>query len=257
MCVCPSGFYALASKQRPTLSTGLYVQMVGRGTRRAEGKTSCLVLDFARNVWRHGPVDRVDPKSKSGTPGEAPVKACPERDELVPINTYTCTNCGYEWPRPAPRSKHATVADAVPVLSTGQSWLPVTDAALYVHHKPGQPMAVPSLRASYLCGLSSFHEYISFQRQGYARALAEKWWFAFGGKAPAPATVVEAIDRSDEIGRPVEIAVYRNDRWWNVSDRRVLRKDGTMVEIDRHLNCWIPQSVEAALETMRCDEVAF
>jgi DNA repair protein RadD len=68
----------LLAMLRPTLSTGLYVQMVGRGTRKAEGKTNCLVLDFAGNVRRHGPVDSVDPKSKSksGVPGEAPVKAC-------------------------------------------------------------------------------------------------------------------------------------------------------------------------------------
>ena len=51
---------------RPTLSTGLYVQMVGRGTRKADGKRDCLILDFARNVYRHGPVDRVSIKSNTG-----------------------------------------------------------------------------------------------------------------------------------------------------------------------------------------------
>ena len=101
----------LLAMLRPTLSTGLYVQMVGRGTRKADGKTNCLVLDFAGNVRRHGPVDSVDPKSKSGVPGEAPVKACPECDELVAINTYECPACGYQWPRPAPMAKHAAVRE--------------------------------------------------------------------------------------------------------------------------------------------------
>jgi DNA repair protein RadD len=35
--------------------------MVGRGTRLAPGKENCLVLDFAGNVRRHGPIDRIRP----------------------------------------------------------------------------------------------------------------------------------------------------------------------------------------------------
>jgi DNA repair protein RadD len=33
---------------RPTHSPGLYVQMMGRGMRIAEGKKDCLILDFAK-----------------------------------------------------------------------------------------------------------------------------------------------------------------------------------------------------------------
>jgi DNA repair protein RadD len=39
---------------RPTLSVGLYLQMVGRGLRSAEGKTSAIVLDHGYNAARHG-----------------------------------------------------------------------------------------------------------------------------------------------------------------------------------------------------------
>ena len=42
----------LLAMLRPTLSTGLYMQMIGRGTRKAEGKRDCLILDFAQNVYR-------------------------------------------------------------------------------------------------------------------------------------------------------------------------------------------------------------
>lgn len=45
---------------RPTKSRALYAQMVGRGTRLADGKTDCLVLDFAGMAGRHkliGPAD--------------------------------------------------------------------------------------------------------------------------------------------------------------------------------------------------------
>jgi len=36
---------------RPTRSGGLVTQMIGRGTRLAEGKVSCLVLDFVPSRW--------------------------------------------------------------------------------------------------------------------------------------------------------------------------------------------------------------
>src|SRR5699024_7836443 len=42
---------------RPTKSPGLHVQMLGRGTRPSPGKENCLVLDFAGNVARLGPID--------------------------------------------------------------------------------------------------------------------------------------------------------------------------------------------------------
>lgn len=57
----------LLAMLRPTLSTSLYIQMIGRGLRLSPGKADCLVLDYAGNVRRHGPLDQVEPKGgKSG-----------------------------------------------------------------------------------------------------------------------------------------------------------------------------------------------
>jgi hypothetical protein len=102
-----------------------------------------------------------------------------------------------------------------------------------------------------LCGLTVYTEYVSLQRDGYARMRAEKWWFAMGGEAPVPITVREAIERKNELGRPLDIAIYRNNHWWNVSDRRVRRHDRSIVEIDRNFNTWVPRSREAAFEAMK------
>lgn len=41
---------------RPTMSPGLYYQMIGRGFRLHSSKENCLVLDFGENIMRHGPV---------------------------------------------------------------------------------------------------------------------------------------------------------------------------------------------------------
>ena len=49
---------------RPTMSPGLYYQMVGRGFRKHPDEKDCLVLDFGGNVLRHGPVDQLKKTSQ-------------------------------------------------------------------------------------------------------------------------------------------------------------------------------------------------
>jgi DNA repair protein RadD len=96
---------------RPTMSVALYMQMSGRGLRKAEGKADCLVLDFAGLVAQHGVITA--PRVKGpGQAGEIPVKVCPgpvtrdgipcECAELVPIHIMTCPACGFEFPRAVP-----------------------------------------------------------------------------------------------------------------------------------------------------------
>jgi superfamily II DNA or RNA helicase len=45
---------------RATKSLGLFVQMVGRGLRPANGKVECIVLDHGGNTIRHGFVEEYD-----------------------------------------------------------------------------------------------------------------------------------------------------------------------------------------------------
>lgn len=88
---------------RATLSPGLYMQMLGRGLRlKNEDNKDCLVLDFAENVMRHGPITEVIPpseRSKGEKVGTMPCKECPECLEIVPIQTEVCPSCGFEFPK--------------------------------------------------------------------------------------------------------------------------------------------------------------
>ncbi len=83
---------------RPTMSPGLYYQMVGRGFRLHPGKKDCLVLDFGGNVLRHGPVDQIRVRERDGDGGEAPVKECPACHSLVAAGYASCPDCGHELP---------------------------------------------------------------------------------------------------------------------------------------------------------------
>jgi DNA repair protein RadD len=66
-------------------------------------------------------------------------------------------------------------------------------------------------------------------------------------KAPGKVDVSEAVERSSELRAVVEVAVYRDGKWWRVAERRLC--DGT--EIDRHYQPWTPGSRQLAYDTMR------
>jgi DNA repair protein RadD len=237
---------------RPTLSTGLFVQQCGRGTRLAPGKENCLILDFAGNVRRHGPVDDVSVNSYRlpiTLPSNDFTKTCPKCWEENVHPARACVCCGHVFvsevseirvyePR-IRRARHGAVADDAPILSTAHGsgsspvWLPVCDSEYRLHQKRSDPNAPPTLRVEHLAGFSPYNEYISFESaKDYARMLAHKWWNAMGGRSPVPLSVAEAIVRRSELGRVTQIQVSREGQWWRINRRRVQRVDGMLVEID-------------------------
>lgn len=223
--VLTTGFDApsvdLIAMLRPTLSAGLYVQIVGRGTRLANGKSECLVLDFAGNVRRHGPVDAVNVGDvKKGGDGESEVRAkeCPQCATLVALNTRQCPTCGHTWPEQS-KPKHEATADAgSSILSRGApAWVEVDNIRFYPHSKPGSPV---SLRVEYSCGFSTHKEWVCFEHVGFARQKAEQWWHRLGGTSPPPRTVEEARARLSELASVVAIQVRPNGRFFEIVGRR-------------------------------------
>ena len=224
-------FVDLVALLRPTCSTGLYVQQVGRGTRKADGKDNCLVLDFAGNVRRFGPVDdpRIHTKAGNGNGeggGEAPTKTCPECDEIVALAATECPGCGYEFPARA-KIKHAAQADSAEILSNGRAptttisdWLEVEDVEFRKHIKE-----TPSLRVSYQCGIDTFSEWICLEHRGFPRAKAEQWWRALAPSTAVPHTVNEALDRQDELAWPSHIRVAPDGKYWRIVGRRIYGVD--------------------------------
>ncbi|MGI9141977.1 MAG: DEAD/DEAH box helicase [Fluviibacter sp.] len=61
---------------RPTVSSSLWVQILGRGTRLHEGKKNCLVLDYVGNLQRMGGVDMLETYVRQRAPLE-PLEALP------------------------------------------------------------------------------------------------------------------------------------------------------------------------------------
>jgi DNA repair protein RadD len=195
---------------RPTLSPGLMYQQIGRGFRLAEGKKDCLVLDFAMNLIRHGPVDllKAGDRPKKGMAGEAPARACPECRRVVHASVMVCPECGFEFPRNE-KPKHEAHASAAPVISgsDAQTESPPREyeviETLYAAHAkrnapPGHP---PSMRVSHLIGrgYETVDEYVCPEHSGYAREKFVAWW----GKRscyPPPRSVAAEVKLAEEGG---------------------------------------------------------
>ena len=220
MGVLTTGFNApgvdLIALLRPTQSAGLYVQMVGRGTRLAPGKENCLVLDFASNVRRHGPIDLVRSKRPGdGGGGEAPTKVCPDCDSIIALSAMECPDCGYVFP--AREVKIAPTAATLPVLSPKQQWLKVTGVSYSRHDKAG---GRPSLKVTYSCGLATYSEWVCLEHQGYARQKAAEWWRKRAPGCPVPLSVAEALAQTSRLARPSDISVRPSGRYLEISGYR-------------------------------------
>ena len=221
--VLTTGFDApgtdLVALLRPTKSVGLYVQMVGRGTRLAEGKDDCLVLDFAGNTARHGPIDTVDgrKKEKSEEPGEAPIKVCPECQTINHASVRRCIECDHEFPPPVVKVAPQAASNAL--LSTQQqaAWCEVSGISYARHDKPGKPA---SLRVTYECGLARHSEWVCFEHTGFPRDKAVGWWRRRAGNLLPPATVDAALQQLDQLRRPIAIQVRPTGQYTEIAAAR-------------------------------------
>lgn len=120
--VCNCGLYIEGMDQpciscvillAPTKSLSRYLQSVGRGSRPANGKTDCIILDHAGNVLRHGfPYDdrewslegaKKKSRGKKDDEPEVNIVTCKECFAIFEKELSHCPACGTEVPKPKGR----------------------------------------------------------------------------------------------------------------------------------------------------------
>jgi DNA repair protein RadD len=205
---------------RPTMSTGLWVQMLGRGTRPydpaingylpgfASKKFDCCVLDYAGNTRRLGPInDPVIPKPKGkGRAGDAPVKICDACGAYNHTSARFCLVCNNEF---------VMSPNIVATAGTDEllrSDLPVVeyfdvDRVVYSDHT--SRAGNKSIKASYFCGLRTFYEYVTVEGDGFRRKAGRDW---FRQRAPIepPETNAEILANAAYLRIPRRIRVWLN-----------------------------------------------
>jgi DNA repair protein RadD len=196
---------------RPTMSPGLWVQMVGRGTRPSTStdKANCLVLDFAGNTRRLGPID--DPRipgAKGPGTGEIPVKICDACGTYNHTRVRFCICCGAEF---AFETKIRQTASTQDILSNGMPIVETHDISRvmytrYVSKKSNKP----GIRVAYLCGLNSFNEFVTFEADHpFAVHRAHEWWKARHTSTP-PLSTDMALQKLMELRTPRRVRVWMN-----------------------------------------------
>jgi len=227
MGVLTTGFNAPAVDMlallRPTQSTGLYIQIMGRGMRNFAGKDNCLVLDFAGNIARHGPVDRVNPKKprKGDGEGVAPTKDCPKCESIVFAGCSECPDCGYVWPPTEPEIDRTATTLPAMTFDSPAVWLKTNSVAYRIHKKAGKP---DSMRVEYRCGMEVYREWVCFDHKGYPKEKALKWWRRrMSGPGILPANTVDAISKADSLLKPVEIQVRKNGKYTEIVEVKFMQ----------------------------------
>jgi DNA repair protein RadD len=205
---------------RPTLSPGLYVQMVGRGLRLHPSKSDCLVLDYAHCIETHGPIDCIDE-------GEVRLADCEQCGDVFSRAIRVCPHCGWEIPKQEieraeaeEREKRMHEAEAAQraILGSEPEELAVNSVSIHRHRKPGKP---DSLRVQYRCGLSTIREWVCLDHGGYAERKAREWWARRFGRAEAGKITVE--DALNDM--------FTAQRITDVTEKIIVVRKGKHVEI--------------------------
>jgi DNA repair protein RadD len=236
----------LIAMLRPTQSPVLHVQTIGRGLRIAPGKDHCMVLDFAGNTIRLGPINDVHvytPGSSVEAQKKMP-KACPVCKTISPASMPNCVECGYVFPElPEGKTKvcknhrcqainpllartchkcgyvfnkslNAKTGDFQIVREVSDTWREVTHIEYSIHEKPNRP---PMLKVQYYCGLLSYNEFICIEHPGYAGYKAGHW-VKFRGGDPVSTQHVMKQATNHELREPKKIKVDTTQKYPSVSD---------------------------------------
>lgn len=155
---------------RPTKSPVVYAQSVGRGLRVAEGKEACVVLDFAGNVSRHGPVDSIVIRNKGKKQkGEPVTKECPECQCINHAAAKICVACNHEFEFKVKIDKTASDLDIL--QKKEKVWIDVDSITVNRHKKRNKP---DSIRIDYYCGLRRYSQWAAINSySGYAAHSAK------------------------------------------------------------------------------------
>jgi DNA repair protein RadD len=200
---------------RPTLSSALWIQMLGRGTRPAPDKAACVVLDFAGNTPRNGPVnDPRIPRMKGTAEGEMPVKICQACGTYNHARATECLACGQPFPintkLVSTASSQALMRGEMPIVETFN----VIRAVYSPHVSKAQNRSM--IKVAYHCDkLKTFFEYITLEskvpggKMDYATKKGRDW---FRQRAPMePPLLNETVMlMSKDLRQPARLNVWIN-----------------------------------------------
>lgn len=225
---------------RPTLSSTLFLQAVGRVLRTYDGKDHGFLLDLTDNVNRFGTdLDNVKvtiPKAaeKIEKKEKELIKLCPSCESEVSIYLRVC-ECGYEWPIQE-IIEATTVPDLIDVTfkKPDPEWYEVNSMTTSIHksRKSGKNLGRIDIEYGVACKIISAWFCLPDYYSGYAVEQAKKRWKDFSD-FPFPEDVFEfesscfivpkriAMDVSQKYPELVEIERGNIEMFKNTLDEEI------------------------------------
>lgn len=203
----------LIALMRPTASPVIHVQTIGRGLRTAPGKDHCLIMDFAGNIPRLGPINDIHVhKKKKGKKGKPIVKICTNCSTFAHPRAKFCEFCGFEFPKPEVKLSVANSGAKEIVATNKLEWFDVDEVFYYLHQKANRP---DSVRVSYSCNMRTFNEYVCLEHPGWTGEKGRHWAKYRGVETN---TAKDLLSRINELKEPTRIKVDRRGKFPQVVD---------------------------------------
>lgn len=234
---------------RPTLSSALWLQMIGRVLRISEGKDRAFLLDLTGNTEYFGTdldnirvniPKQIEEKEKKEHQFE---KECPECHTFVHVARFDCPNCGHEYP-----AREQIEATAIPELKDIKFSEPeehtVHEVVFFRHQKEGKPdsVRVEFHNENYPYRSKIASDWLCFDHDK-AKKFAEEKWKLLTGYDVYPESTDEALAWLKEdptiLKKPTSILVKKQDRFNKIVDYRFdkpIQPISTIAELSRHVD---------------------
>jgi len=209
---------------RPTMSSSLYLQALGRALRPHEGKDHAFILDLTDNTARFGTdIDRMKvsvPKAveKKIEKDKEKFKICPNCEKEVLLVLKQCPFCDFEWPVEEylealriPNLKEVTFEKQPPVT------VDVSDFVATVHLKKGSEKALGKVIFYYdYSSVNMFFCFADFY-DGYALRAGEDKWRKISDD-PYPSSIQEFESIKDSIICPKQLILDVSGKFPEILD---------------------------------------
>lgn len=213
---------------RPTQSAGLWVQICGRGFRLHPSKNNTLLLDFGKNLDRHGPLDQITGRKPNKGEGEAPVKVCPNCDAVCFAGCTHCPDCNFKFPEKPLEIEKTASTSAVLSIQEPPVWHPVISMDKKEH--PGKDGKPSSMRVVFTTWAGNFSEFVFFNHMGFPREKAVLWHRRMKVADACPNSVAAAL--KIDYPCPSEICVRKEGKFFRVIDMKFTKEDAPILTKD-------------------------
>jgi len=220
---------------RPSKSTALIMQQIGRALRIADGKKDAMIIDLVGATEQHFVKNDLDkpkviiPRPPSGE-GDAPFKLCPgELDDgllcmaEVHPKVIICPHCGYKWEtlyaESLPGMKEVAF-DATP--PDPPEWIDVIGIEVDIHNSKKSGKNLLKVKIELNLPLDR-HPYVTdwicgYEYSGFALEKGKEKWEQYSDTDMPEDTTSMLWDALESFSTPKRASVSRPGRFWELHD---------------------------------------